>query len=63
MKGDLKRRLEELTNLEREQRFQDLRQKLGFASPRQLNGADPPYINADELEEYVELKKMLGDVD
>jgi hypothetical protein len=60
MNEDLKRRLEELTKAEQEQRFEELRQKLGFASPRQLNGTDPLPVNAEEFEEYIELKTMIG---
>jgi hypothetical protein len=63
MKGDLKRRLEELTKPEQEQRFEELREELGFASPRQLNGTDPLLVIAEEFEEYIELKKILGYVD
>jgi len=63
MKGDLKRGLEKLTRPEQAQRFEELRQKFGFAFPQQLNGTEPPSINADEFEEYLELKKILGDVE
>ena len=63
MKGDVTRRLEKLTKPEQEPRFEELRQKLGLASPHLLNGTDPPPINAEEFEEYIELKKILGYVD
>jgi hypothetical protein len=63
MNDALKQRLQKLTTPDQERRFEELCQKVGFAAPQLLNGTDPPSINADELEEYIELKKILGYVD
>ncbi len=57
---ELRRRLENLTKSEQEQRLKELADKLGITHPRILDGEDPRPLDVAAYEEFIALKRILG---
>ena len=60
MKGETKKRLQQMNAEQKQNRLYELTEKVGIANPEPLNGRNPQEHDIEEMEEREWLKKEIG---